>query len=145
MRHSRSALCIVIMLAGCAGPTPEQAIQADPRLALSQPGDAALSCDAIDTEVATMNGVITRAQRMTDLEVNNRARLDAPTEDNKLTTTTVSGHNGPTGIGDNPVVATGGNGATSNDVLMQQQARAQAAIARANALIRLGRARRCFA
>ena len=62
MRHSRSALCVVVMLAGCAGSTPEQAIQADPRLALSQPGDAALSCDAIDTEVATMNGVITRAQ-----------------------------------------------------------------------------------
>lgn len=145
MRHVRSTVCVGIALAGCAEPTVKRAVQADPTLALSQPGDATLSCDGIDAEIKKMNGIITRAQRMTDMEVNNRARLDAPTGDNRVTTTTVSGHNGPSGIGDSPVVGTGGNGAESNDVLIQQQARAQTAIARANELTRLGRAKRCFA
>ena len=145
MRQLRPALGAVILLAGCAGPTPEQAVRADPTLAVSQPGDAALSCDAIDAGVRTMNGIITRAQRMTDLEVNNRSRLDRPTGDTRLTTTTVGGHNGPSAIGDSPVVATSGGAADTDDVLQQQQARAQAATARANELIRLGRAKRCFA
>ncbi len=145
MRHLRSAVCAVALLAGCAGPTPEQAVQADPTLAVSQPGDAALSCEAVGVEITKMNGTITQAQRMTDLEVNNRSRLDAPTQDTRLTTTTVGGSNGPSAIGDSPVVATGGGGAESDDALMKQQARAKAAIARANELIRLGRAKHCFA
>ena len=142
MRHLRSAVCAVALLAGCAGPTPEQAV---PTLTVSQPGDAALSCEALGAEITRMNGTITQAQRMTDLEVNNRSRLDAPTGDSRLTTTTVGGSNGPSAIGDSPVVATGGGGADSNDVLIRQQARAKAAIARANELIRLGRLKRCFA
>ena len=62
-----------------------------------------------------------------------------------MTDSTVDGHNGPTGIGNGTTAYTDGKGAESNEVLVVQKGTAEAAIARANELVRLGRARRCFA
>ncbi len=141
-----AALLALAALCGCAGPSGEQeAIHADPALVLSQPGDKALGCGAIEGAIAGMNDRITLAQRMTDQEVNHRKTFAAPTNDTRVTDTTVNGHNGPTGIGNGTTAYTDGKGAESNEVLVVQKGTAEAATARANELIRLGRARRCFA
>ena len=142
----RAALLVLAALCGCAGPSEQrEAVRADPALALSQPGDAALGCAAIEGQITGMNNRITLAQRMTDQEVNHRTRLSAPTNDTRVTDTTVNGHNGPTGIGNGTTAYTDGAGVESNEVLVAQKGTAEAATARANELIRLGRARRCFA
>ena len=141
-----AALLALAALCGCAGSSGEQeAIRADPALVLSQPGDKALGCGAIEGAIAGMNDRITLAQRMTDQEVNHRKTFAAPTNDTRVTDTTVNGHNGPTGIGNGTTAYTDGKGAESNQVLVVQKGTAEAATARANELIRLGRAKRCFA
>lgn len=141
-----AALLALAALCGCAGASGEQeAIRADPALVLSQPGDKDLGCKAIEGAIAGMNDRITLAQRMTDQEVNHRRTFAAPTNDTRVTDTTVGGHNGPTGIGNGTTAYTDGKGAESNEVLVAQKGTAEAAAARANELIRLGRAKRCFA
>ncbi|MGI3776518.1 MAG: hypothetical protein ACRYGC_04405 [Janthinobacterium lividum] len=143
---ARTMLLACALLCGCAdGSDPQTAIKADPAMALSQPGDAALGCPAIEAGIAGMNSRITLAQRMTDQEVNGRTRLSAPTSDTRVTDGTVAGHSGPAGVGNGPVAYTDGKGVESNEVLVAQKGTAEAATARANELIRLGRARRCFA
>ena len=141
-----AVLLALAALCGCAGQSGEQeAIRVDPALALSQPGDKALACDAIEGGIAGMNNRITLAQRMTDQEVNHRKTFYAPINDTRVTDQTVNGHNGPTGIGNGTTAYTDGKGAESNQTLVVQKGTAEAATARANELIRLGRARRCFA
>ncbi|MGI4977788.1 MAG: hypothetical protein ACRYG6_12675 [Janthinobacterium lividum] len=143
---ARTILLACAMLCGCAeGSDPQAAIKADPAMALSQPGDPALGCPAIEAGIAGMNSRITLAQRMTDQEVNGRTRLSAPTNDTRVTDTTVNGRNGPAGVGNGTTAYTDGRGAESNEVLVAQKGTAEAATARANELIRLGRAKRCFA
>ncbi len=144
--HARTILLACALLCGCAdGSDPQTAIRADPAMALSQPGDPALGCPAIEAGIAGMNSRITLAQRMTDQEVNGRTRLSAPTNDTRVTDGTVNGHNGPAGIGNGTTAHTDGKGIESNEVLVAQKGTAEAATARANELIRLGRAKRCFA
>ncbi len=143
-RHA--AVFLLAALCGCAEQSGQQeAIRADPALVLSQPGDKALGCEAIEGGITGMNNRITLAQRMTDQEVNHRKTFAAPTNDTRVTDTTVNGHNGPTGIGNGTTAYTDGKGAESNEVLVVQKGTAETAIARANELIRLGRTRRCFA
>ena len=140
-----AALLACALLCGCAEGSEQAAIKADPALAVSQPGDATLGCGAIETAITGMNNRITLAQRMTDQEVNHRATFAAPTNDTRVTDTTANGHNGPTGIGNGTTAYTDGNGGASNEVLVAQKGTAEAATLRANELIRLGRAKRCFA
>lgn len=143
---ARAILLACALLCGCAdGSDPQVAIKADPAMALSQPGDPALGCPAIEAGIAGMNSRITLAQRMTDQEVNGRTRLSAPTNDTRVTDGTANGHTGPTGIGNGTTAYTDGRGVESNEVLVAQKGTAEAATARANELIRLGRAKRCFA
>ena len=142
---SCTALFACALLLGCASTSEQDAVKADPALALSQPTDAALGCDAIEAGITSMNNRITLAQRMTDQEINHRTTFAAPTNDIRVTDTTVNGHNGPTGIGNGTTAYTDGKGAESNEVLATQKGTAEAAILRANQLIRLGRAKRCFA
>ncbi len=92
-----------------------------------------------------MNGRITLAQRMTDQEVNHRTTLAAPTNDTRVSDTTVGGHNGPTGIGNGTTAFTNGAGAESSETLAEQKDAAAAAIAPANELIRLAKLRYCYA
>lgn len=146
MRVCLIALFVLSGLAACEPlGTPEEAISADPTLALHQPGDAALGCDRLDAGIEKMNGRITLAQRMTDQEVNHRTALSSPTNDTRVTGTTVSGHNGPTGIGNGTTAFTNGAGAESNEVLVAQKGTAAAASARANELIRLAKLKHCYA
>ena len=140
-----AALLACALLCGCAEGSEQAAIKADPALAVSQPGDATLGCGAIETAITGMNNRITLAQRMTDQEVNHRTSFAAPTNDTRISDTTVNGHNGPAGIGNGTTAFTDGKGAASNEVLVVQKGTAEAAALRANELIRLGRARRCFA
>ena len=142
---SCTALFACAFLLGCASGSEQDAVRADPALALSQPTDAALGCDAIEAGITGMNNRITLAQRMTDQEVNHRTTFAAPSNDTRVTDTTSNGHNGPTGIGNGTTAYTDGKGAESNEVLATQKGTAEAAILRANQLIRLGRAKRCFA
>ena len=142
---SCTALFACAFLLGCAGGFEQYAVKADPTLALSQPGDATLGCDAIEAGITGMNNRITLAQRMTDQEVNHRTAFSAPTNDTRVTGSTVSGHNGPTGIGNGTTAYTNGAGVESSEVMVAQKGTAEAAALRANELIRLGRAKRCFA
>ena len=140
------SVLLLIILAGCEPlGTAEEAIAKDPTLALHQSGDTALSCDALDAEITKRNGQITLAQRMTEIELNHRTSLGAPTNDTRVTDTTVNGHNGPTGIGNGTTAFTSGSNAASNEVLSAQKATATAAIARANELIRLAKLKHCYA
>ncbi len=146
MRASPFALALMAGLAACEPlGTPEEAISRDPTLALHQAGDAALGCDALDAGITRMNGRITLAQRMTDQEVNHRTTFAAPTNDTRVSDTTVNGHNGPTGIGNGTTAFTDGAGAESNETLAEQKGVATAAIARANELVRLAKLRHCYA
>ncbi len=146
MRACSTALLLLAGLAACEPlGTPEETISKDPTLALHQPGDTALTCSMIDAEITKMNGRITLAQRMNDQEVNHRTAFASPTNDTRVSDTTVSGHNGPTGIGNGTTAYTNGEGAGSNEVLAEQKRTATAATGRANELIRLAKLKHCYA
>ena len=136
----------LFLASGCADERAEkQAVQADPALALYQKGDGMLTCDQIDTGVTKMNARITLAQRMTDQEVNNRRRLDKPNTDARVLSETAEGLVPLPGLGTGGTMATTGDGAGSNGVLVIQKGTAEAAIARANELVRIGKVRKCYA
>lgn len=120
-------------------------MQADPALALYQKGDGKLTCDQIDAGVSGMNARITLAQRMTDQEVNNRQRLDKPNTDSRVLSETAEGLVPLPGLGTGGSMGTTGKGAESNAVLVIQKGTAEAAIARANELVRIGKVRKCYA
>ena len=55
MRAYPVILLVLVGLAACEPlGTPEEAISADPTLALHQPGDAALGCDQLDAGIEKM-------------------------------------------------------------------------------------------
>ena len=139
---------IVLLVTGCSGlqdfGSENDAVSVSD---VAEKGDAALTCDQISTQVATMNDTITTTQRMTSEEVNHRTRLDAVIDsmaDQRITNVATTGRSGYTAVGWSSNVPTNGASLKDNELLVGQGKTARTAIARANYLVALGKKKHCF-
>lgn len=156
MTTSRWAWTLVCLLgAGCAASPPDTAhpaaAAASPHAPIptTEPGDNALTCQAIEGQIGEMNGRIDQANQRTralassgvagsgvSLSGGGSGVSGANVNENNLPVVGATGTGGING---------GGSSANNEDAMAAQQRFANSAIARANQLIGLGRAKKCFA
>ncbi len=155
--NHRAWMLLSLLAAGCAASPPDTAhpaaaaANAHPPIPATEPGDDALSCQAIESQIGEMNGRIDQANQRT------RALASSGVAGSGVSLSGGSG-GGVSGANVNennlPVIGSTGSGgidnggsssATNEDAIAAQQRFANSAIARANRLIVLGRARKCFA
>lgn len=152
---TRLAWLLLCLLGSSCAATPDNAAPAvaaanpHPPIPATEPGDDALTCQAIESQIAEMNGRIAQANQRT------RALASAGIAGSGVSLGNAG--SGVTGTNVNqenyPVVGStgsgsigGGSAATTNeDAMAAQQRFASSAISRANGLIVLGRSRKCFA
>lgn len=141
-----STLAVMLCAALCGCAAGQESTPPAPQASASHPGDAAMTCPAIEAEIAQMNAKITNANQMTTTVMAGATSVNQPqtaTDSSRLGGNNPHEENFP-GIGTNGNgFNTGGTG--SNEALDAQKASAGTATERANQLIVVGRAKRCFA
>ncbi len=153
--NHRAWMLLSLLVSGCAATPPDAdhpaAAAASPHAPIpaTEPGDSTLTCQAIESQIGEMNGRIDQANQRTralalsgvagsgvSLSGGNSGGVSgANVNENNLP---VVGATGTGGIG-------GGGSSANDDAMAAQQRFANSAIARANELIGLGRAKKCFA
>ncbi len=155
MTTNRRAWMLCLLVAGCAATPPDTAqpaaaaANAHPPIPASEPGDDALSCPAIDSQIAEMNSRIDQANQRTRALASSGVSgggISLAGSSGGVSGANVNGNNlpvvGATGTGG---INGGSSSAGNEDAMAAQQRFANSAIARANRLIVLGHAKKCFA